>query len=140
MSKDITSESKIVISEQKWTDLKEIIKSAYDGHTDIKAIYKNVNKIEIQQDQLFVKELENKLLQSTVDSLKSSLMSRFKTMHHASEERYAEEAAKFFAWVVDSWKREEEANSTTEENNCPKCGTYVAFGADICTICDLLKI
>ena len=78
--------------------------------------------------------------QSTVDSLKSCLMDRFKQMHHASEERYAEEAAKFFAWIVDSWKREEEANSTTAENNCSECGTYVAFGADICTICDLLKI
>ena len=131
--------SKIVISEQKWTDLKEIIKIAYDGYADIGAIYKNVNKIEIQQEQLFVKELENKFLQSTVDSLKFSLMSRFKTMHHASEERYAEEAAKFFAWIVDSWKREEDANIKTEEKNCHKCGTYIAFGAEICTICDLSK-
>ena len=85
-------------------------------------------------------ELVETYKQETVKSLKSSLMSRFKTMHHASEERYAEEAAKFFAWIVDSWKREEEDNSTTAENNCSKCGTYLAFGADICTICDLLKI
>jgi len=130
--------SKIVISEQGLTDLKEIIP------IDILTSYIN-NGTLTDEDICFAMQeyhckLANAYKQSTVDSLKSSLMDRFKQMHHASEERYAEEAAKFFAWIVDSWKREEEANSTTAENNCSECGTYVAFGADICTICDLLKI
>lgn len=44
----------------------------------------------------------------TYESLKASLMGRFEKMYHASEERYADEAAKMFAWMIDSWKREEE--------------------------------
>lgn len=72
--------------------------------------------------QMFDLLMESRFYE-TEESLYKSLMSRFEKCYHATEHVYAKEAAKMFAWMINSWKQEENYNN--DAWMCQKCGNNV---------------